>query len=54
MSNYYSVRDAVDVDSKKDYKQMAKSILQARPKKVKILVDMKDVQHSCCAVSHAK
>jgi len=51
-SNYYSVRDAVDVDSEKDYKQMAKSILQARPKKVKILVDMKDVQRSCRAVSH--
>jgi hypothetical protein len=49
---HYSVRDAVDVDSEKDYQRMAKNILEAKPKKVKVIIDIKDVQRSCRVVSH--
>jgi uncharacterized protein YebE (UPF0316 family) len=49
---HYSIRDAVDVDNKKDYQRMARNILEARPKKVKVILDIKDVQRSCCIVSH--
>ena len=46
----YSVHDAIDVDNEKDYQQMAKNILEANPKKVKIIIDIKDVQQSCRVV----
>ena len=29
-----------------------KKILKAKPKKVKVIIDIKDVQHSCRVVSH--
>ena len=48
----YSVRDAIDVDSEKDYQWMAKNILEAKLQKVKIIIDIKDVQQSCRVVSH--
>ena len=48
----YSVRDAIDVDSEKDYQRMAKNILEAKLQKVKIIIDIKDVQQSCRVVSH--
>lgn len=42
-----SVRDAVDVESEEDYKDMLSAIIESMPEKIKILVDMKQVQHSC-------
>ncbi|KIM83494.1 hypothetical protein PILCRDRAFT_6924 [Piloderma croceum F 1598] len=42
------VCDAINVDSEKDYQRKVKNILENKPKKVKIIVDIKDVQRSCC------
>ena len=43
----YRLHNAVDVDNKKDYKQMVTNVLEQQLKKIKILVGMKDVQQSC-------
>lgn len=43
----YRLHNAVDVDNEKDYKRMVINILEQRPKKIKIMVDMKDVQRGC-------
>jgi len=43
----YRLHNAVDVDNEKDYKRMVTNVLEQQPKKIKILVDMKDVQRSC-------
>jgi hypothetical protein len=43
----YRLHNAVDVDNEKDYKCMVINILEQRPKKIKIMVNMKDVQRGC-------
>jgi hypothetical protein len=45
--NGYRLHNAVDVDNEKDYKRMVINVLEQQPKKIKIIVDMKDVQQGC-------
>lgn len=37
----------MDVDNKKDYKRMVINVLEHKPKKIKIIADMKDVRRGC-------
>jgi hypothetical protein len=41
------LHNAVDVDNEKDYKRMVINVLEQKPKKIKIIADMKGVQRSC-------
>ena len=45
--SYHRVRDTLDVDNERDYKNMVTTLLMETPTKVRIIIDMKDVQKSC-------
>lgn len=40
----YSRVEAMDVDNKEDYAEMAKKIISEKVKKVKIFIDMKNIE----------
>ena len=43
-----SASNAVDVDLVKDWKDMCEDIAVAKPKKIKVLIDLKVVKQLCC------
>ena len=47
-----SAVNAVDVDMKLDWTDMYQDLVNAQPRRVKILVDMKMVKQSCCLNVH--
>jgi hypothetical protein len=42
-----SKSDSIDVDDQSEYEDMVKKILEKKPKKVTILVEMVDVKKGC-------
>ena len=44
----HSASNAVDVDSVKDWKDMCEDIAVVKPKKIKVLIDLKVVKQLCC------
>jgi len=41
---YYSRNEAMDVDNAEDFNEMAKKISEMKPEKVRVFIDMKNVE----------